>query len=348
MSQPLKVGVIGAGWPGAAQARGYQGAGGFKIAGICDLIPARRARFVQEFASAREFSDTESLLSDPGIDVVSICLPNHLHAPTTIAALKRGKHVVCEKPPAMSASEARKIQAAAEKAGRLVLYALQRRFGGAEQAARQAIARGYTGSVYHARASWMRTRGIPIGTGWFIDKSKSGGGALIDIGVHMLDISWFLLGQPRPLSVMGAVHQKFGALVGGDRKFDVDDSAFALIRFEGDKSLELSTSWALNQPPQQEGTLCRIHGEEGAIDVYSPGGATIYRNFDKHGKCKPQALKPPKTTGHVAMMRHLRACIAGTEKPLCGAAEGVVLMEMLDAIYKSAETGKSVSLAERR
>src|SRR5207249_10613610 len=121
---------------------------------------------------------------------------------------------------------------AAAKAGKVVMYAVQRRFGGAEQAAKQAIEKGYAGEVYHARAAWMRTRSIPVGTGWFTDKSKSGGGALIDIGVHMLDLAWYLLGQPKPLSAFGVTHQKFGAAVAAYRVFDVEDAAFALVNFE--------------------------------------------------------------------------------------------------------------------
>src|SRR5207249_6569407 len=106
---------------------------------------------------------------------------------------------------------------AAAKAGKVVMYAVQRRFGGAEQAAKQAIAKGYAGEVYHARAAWMRTRGIPVGTGWFTDKSKSGGEALIDIGVHMLDLTWYLLGQPTPSAAFAATQQKFRSLVPQDR-----------------------------------------------------------------------------------------------------------------------------------
>src|SRR6476661_7328684 len=122
----------------------------------------------------------------------------------------------------MNAGEAKKIEAAATKAGKVVMYAVQRRFGGAEQASKQAIDKGYAGEVYHARSSWMRTRGIPIGTGWFIDKSKAGGGALIDIGVHLLDLAWYLLGQPKPVSAYGVTHQKFRSIVAPERTFDVD------------------------------------------------------------------------------------------------------------------------------
>src|SRR5207237_9054844 len=110
-------------------------------------------------------------------------------------------------------------------------------------------AQGCGGDVSHARAEWTRTRGSPVGTGWCTQKEKSGGGALMDVGFHMLDLGWYLLGQPKPLSVFGATHSKFAALAGAN-SYDVDDAAFAVIRFEGGKSLELAESWGLNQPAQ--------------------------------------------------------------------------------------------------
>jgi predicted dehydrogenase len=222
------------------------------------------------------------------------------------------------------------------------MYSVQRRFGGGEQASKQAIAKGYAGDVYHARSVWTRTRGIPIGTGWFTQKEKSGGGALIDIGVHMLDLAWYLLGQPKPVSVFGITHEKFGALVPQGIQFDVDDAAFALIKFEGGKSLELATSWALNQPPSQNGTVCRMYGTEGALEVYTPHGAVLYRNFGPKGEAKQTPLKGPKVTGHAALMRHFKECISGKASPMVGAAEGVMLMQMLEGIYKSSAAGKSI------
>jgi predicted dehydrogenase len=190
----------------------------------------------------------------------------------------------------------------------------------------------------------MRTRGIPIGTGWFIDKSKSGGGALIDIGVHMLDLAWYLLGQPKPISAYGVVYQKFKSLVDTKHTFDVDDSAFALIRFENGKSLEVGASWALNQPPQQQGGVVRIFGDAGSVDVYTAEGSTIYRHFTEKGESRSTVLKPPRVVSHAAMMRHFKECIYGQAKPIIGAKEGVMLMQMLDAIYKSSATGKSVEI----
>jgi predicted dehydrogenase len=344
MAEQVRVGIIGGGWPGQQHAKGYAGAGGFKVVGIADFIPARREKIVADHPAAVQYADARELLDNHDVDAISVCLPNYLHAPITVAALKAGKHVLCEKPPAISTKEAKQMAAAAGKANKVLLYAFQRRFGGSEQASKQAIAKGYAGEVYHARAAWMRTRGIPIGTGWFTDKARAGGGALIDIGIHVLDLAWYLLGQPRPISAYGVTHQRFKALRPPDAPFDVDDAAFAIVRFEGGKSLEIATSWAINQASAQQGTICRVHGEKGAVEVYTPHGGLIYRSFDAKGDSKATPLKPPKVTGHVALARHFRECVLGKASPSVGPAEGVQLMQMLDAIYRSSETGKSAEI----
>lgn len=344
MAETTRVGIIGAGWPGQAHARGYATAGGFKVVAVADLIPSRRQTLVQSARGTKEYPDADGLLKDPDVDAVSICLPNDRHASVTRAALRAGKHVICEVPPATSAKEAKAMAAAAEKAGKVLLFGFQRRFGPGEQAARQAVDKGYAGEAYHVRAGWTRTRGIPVGTGWYTDRSKSGGGALIDVGIHLLDLGWHLLGQPRPESVFGATHQRFAELAPGGATYDVEDSALALIRFEGGKTLELSASWATNQPPNQNGTTCRVHGTGAAIDVYTPHGATLYRGFDSKGQSKPTALKPPKVLHHAALMRHFRECVLGKATPTVGGAEAVTLMQIVEAIYASSEKGKSVAL----
>jgi len=258
--------------------------------------------------------------------------------------LRKGKHVLCELPPALNAAEARRLESAAAKSGKILLYAAQRRFGAAEQAAHQALAKGYAGEVYHARASWTRTRGIPIGTGWFTDRARSGGGALIDLGSRMLDLAWYLMGEPTPHSVFAVAYQKFHSLVPAGITDDVEDSALALVRFEGGKSLELACGWALNQPQQQNGTVCRIYGDRRAVEVYTPRGPVLYRGFESDGKAKEALLKQPKLGGHAALMRHARDCIIRNAPPICGPAAGFRLMQMIDALYKSAATGRSVSL----
>jgi predicted dehydrogenase len=344
MAESTRVGIIGGGWPGKAHAKGYQSAGGFKLAAVADFIPARRKQMMEEFSIPGEFAEATELLADPTIDAVSICLPNFLHAPIAIAALKAGKHVLCEKPPALTVKEAKQIEAAATKAGKVILYGLQRRFGGNEQAAKQAVEKGYIGAAYHARASWTRTRGIPLGTGWYTEKAKSGGGAMIDLGLPMLDVAWYLLGQPKPASVFAVTHRRLSESLPKDVIADVEDAASAMIRFEGGQSLELAASWALNQPPSQNGASCRIHGDQGTLDVYTGSGATLHRGFSEKGESKDTPLKLPKTVGHTALMRHFRECILAAATPSIGGKEGIVLMELIDAIYRSAESGKSVQL----
>jgi len=344
MAETIRVGIIGLGWPGVMHARGYAAAGSFKVVAVADLIPERRRTVMAEHEVSREFSEGEDLLADKTIDAVSVCVPNHLHAPMALAALRSGKHVICELPVALSVQEARRMADAAEKHGKVLLYAAQRRFGGHEQAARAAITRGFIGEAYHVRCVWTRTRGIPLGTGWFTQKEKSGGGSLIDIGSHMLDLGWHLLGQPKPVSAFGVAYARFGGLVPQGIPFDVDDQAFALIRFENGKSLELAVSWTINQPPQQNGTACRVYGSGGAIEVYTPQGAVLYRDFRSDGQCKENPLKPPRTTHHAAMMRHFKDCIHGRTAPTLGGPEGIVLMQALHGIYQSNELGRSVGL----
>jgi predicted dehydrogenase len=344
MAQAVRVGIIGGGWPGGQHARGYLAAGGFKLAAVADLIPERRKKLMAEFQITREYADAMELVKDAEIDAVSVCLPNHLHAPITLAALRAGKHVLCEKPPGLTASEAKRMHLAAAKANKVLMYGFQRRFGGHEQAAKLAVAKGFAGDIYHARAVWTRTRGIPLGTGWYTKKETAGGGALIDVGIQMLDLAWYLMGQPTPTSVYGIAHHRFAEAAPKEVPFDVEDAAFALIRFENGKSLELACSWALNQPSGQNGSACRLHGTAGAIEVYTPNGATLYHSFNAKGEYKENPLKPPKLVLHPAMMRQFKECITAKATPSAGGPEGVILMQMIDAIYRSAAGGKSVQV----
>jgi predicted dehydrogenase len=345
MSQVIRVGIIGAGRPAQRHAEGYHAAGGFQLAAVADPLNSRRTALAAQFSITRMCADAKEVIDDPRIDLVSVCLPNDLHGPVVIAALKAGKHVVCATPPAHTLVDAKKMAAAAEKSGKTLLYAAQRRFGGAEQAAVQAIAKGYIGEVRHVRASWMRTRGTPTGTGWFADKSRSGGGALLDLGLPMLDLGWAMMGQPAPQSVFAvAANHLTPTDAAGAPDSGVESVGFALIRFSTGQSLELAASWTINQPSRHQGTVCRVHGKAGAIDLYTPEGPMLSRKFDEKGTARETPLKLPKVIHYAAMMRHLKRCIAGMETPLPGAREGIALMRMMEGIYKSAEAGRSVQM----
>ena len=348
MAQAIRMGILGAGWPGLKHAEAYRDTHGFDVSAVADLIPGRRKAIIDLFPKARQFGQAEELLKDPQVDAVSICLPNDQHLAIGLAALKAGKHVLCETPPTLDAAGARKLANAAAKAGKVLLYAAQRRFGGAEQAVAQAIAKGYIGDPYHARVSWMRTRGVPAGTGWYTDQSKSGGGALIDLGFHMLDLAWKLLGQPKPATAFAILHERFKSLAPVGAVFDVEDAAFVMIRFEGGKSLELSSSWAINQPPRQQGTSCRIHGDTGAAEVYLPGGPMLYRGFGAKGEARESPLKLPRLVLYPAVMRHFRSAINNAVPASPSGDEAIAVMNMIDAIYKSAASGKSVEVKFER
>lgn len=339
MGKATRVGVIGGGWPGLAHARGYREAGGFTVVAVADPIPDRQAALLAEAPQAKVFPDARELLTVAEVDAVSICLPTHLRPDVVRMALKTGRHVMVETPPAATVRDARAQGSAAEKYRRVLAYAMQRRFGGAEMAARQAIDKGYAGRPYHVRASWTRTRGTPLGTGWYTDRDRSGGGALIDVGLPVLDLAWNLLGQPFPESVFAATHAPLSA------PSNVEEFAVALIKFEGGATLELSSSWAINQPPSQNGVACRVHGTEGAVDVYTTAGPVLHHKFDSSGKSKPVPLKLPRVSGHAALLRQFRECIINGETPNADAAQGVLLMRMIEAMYKSAATGKSVTMA---
>src|SRR6185437_14490152 len=121
---------------------------------------------------------------------------------------------------------------------------------------------------------------------------------------HMLDLGWNLLGRPRPANVLAVFHERFRSVGPAGATFDVEDAGFVLMRFEGGKSLELSSSWAINQPPRHQGTSCRVHGDQGAAEVYLHGGPMLYRNFGPKGEAKESQLKLPKLVLYPALMRH--------------------------------------------
>lgn len=349
MSQPLRVGILGLGPAGVAHGRGYAQAGGYRIESVCDLIASRAQAFQKEFPTARVAESLDVLLKDPGIDVVSVCLPTDLHASVAVRALKSGKHVVMETPLGPDLKSARAMLRTAEKArekveanrpAAVLLPAYARHYGAHEMAARQAVSKGYIGTPVSARVTWLRPRGVPQGVrtatetaGWYTDAARSGGGALIDLGGPMLELGWSLLGCPVPTAVFATGQSPLTRLA-------VEESASALVRFEGGQSLEVTVAWAGQLPPQQYGVACRVSGEQGCVDVYTPTGPVLYRG--EPGKAKATPLKGPKVTHHAAMMRHLKSLISGREdEPLGPARRGVAVAAMIDAAYRSLSAGKS-------
>lgn len=208
----LNLGVIGTGWPGQQHARVMSVIPAARLYACADLDEARRGEFEANYSPDKSFSDYHDLMQDPAVDAVMICLPNFLHFPASLAALEAGKHVFCEKPPTLNSAEMKVLHEEAAKRDLVYFFGRQFRFTPGMRAAKELIAAGRLGEIYHAHATWIRSGGIPQGIGgWFTEKKRSGGGALIDIGVHALDSAWYLMGTPRPVSVSAQVISEFRA-----------------------------------------------------------------------------------------------------------------------------------------
>lgn len=347
MAGKLKLGIIGLGWPGgcALQAAAENKTKVVVSAladPVADRLKDRSAKVVEAGMPApKTYTSANDLIADPEVDAVFIGLPNFLHAPVAVAALKAGKHVWSEKPPTINAKEAIQIYREATKRELIYQYVCQRRYNAQGQALRKAVESGQLGEVYHAKATWARSRGIPIGAGgWFVDKSRAGGGGIIDIGVHMLDAAWYYMGSPQPVSVSGQAVHKLSHLVPKKIKFDVDDFGIALIKFENGATILLEASWALNQ--RQERMDVSLHGTKAGAEL----GSGSLLSYDAKNQLveKKLPLKKMKKSDYGVMCEHFIQCIAKGEEPISPAREAVQLMQMLDAVYESSATGKEVRI----
>jgi predicted dehydrogenase len=313
-----------------------------------DLDAKRRAEFQATYAPEKSFSDYHELLEDAALDAVMVCLPNFLHFPASLAALEAGKHVFCEKPPTLSAAEMKVLHDEAANRGLVYFFGRQFRFTPGMRAAKELIAAGRLGTIYHAHATWVRSRGIPQGIGgWFTEKKRSGGGALIDIGVHALDSAWYLMGTPRPISVSAQVYRNFEHLV-SDSVFDVEDAAFAFIRFDNGAVVHLETSWAGNLPddiPQgqyfgRELNSSTVYGTRGTIRLKP---LTLFEDRDGALETTPVDL-PDETDSFELQLRNFVDAIRGRAAPVNDARQALQLMEMLDAIYASSALAREVPI----
>ena len=337
MARTVKIGVIGMGWPGREHLKGYQTFPEAEVVALCDLNTELAEQQAKEHDVPHVYADYKKMLRECEVEAVSVCLPNFLHCPVTLDVLRAGKHVICEKPPAMNAREAQRMANEAEKQKKVLMYALVQRFGAPAVVVKDFIDSGELGEIYFGKAGYVRRRGIPIGAGgWFVDKSRAGGGALIDIGVHALDRAWWLMGNPKPVSVAGSAYSMFGHTVPKGVKYDVDDSAFGLIKFENGATLILEATWALNV---RGGSFAQIAGTKGGADLEP---LTIF--VERKGMTLDVTPTPPQVNAFAGEVEHFVRCILEGKEPGPSAEQGVMLMKMLDGIYRSGETGKEVRI----
>jgi predicted dehydrogenase len=346
----LNLGIIGAGWPGQMHAEAIRARQLANLYACADVNEERRAAFAKAYAPEKSFGDYGELLDDPRVEAVIICLPNFLHFPASLAALEAGKHVLCEKPPTLNAAEMKVLREEATKRKLIYFFSRQFRFTPAMRAAKAVVEEGRLGKIYHAKAIFVRSRGIPVGIGdWFTEKKRSGGGALIDIGIHALDTVWYLMGTPRPVSVNAQVFRNFEHLVKAP-VFDVEDAAFAFIRLENGAVVQLETSWAGNLtddiPPRkyfgQELYNSTIYGTKASVRL-----APLALFEDRNGELVtvPLEAKQEERNGFELQLQNFVESINGESEPVNNADQAVALMEMIDAIYASSALGREVPIA---
>lgn len=346
----MNFGVVGLGWPGLMHAEAVLKTRGARLHTVVDASADRVKAFLKNHPARHVQTDYLAMLKDPEVEAVIVCLPNFLHYPVSLAALKAGRHVLCEKPPTLNAREMRRLQIEAEQRRLTYAFGRQSRFAGTVTAARKIVRAGKLGKIYHVKTSWFRRRGIPIGIGgWFLDKTRAGGGALIDIGIHALDNAWFLVGSPRPVAVSACVSQNFSHLVPSNIVNTVDDSGFAFIRFETGLVISLETTWAANLPENLaegwNGTAqCLLLGTKAGLHLDIAQGIKLCTGA---GNEIVESQVVAETTDRFQLqLKDFMAAVRTGNPPLSNAKQAVQLMQMLDAIYRSSAAGREVRIGE--
>jgi predicted dehydrogenase len=352
MPKKVKIGMVGTGSVSDFHIQGYQAADNIELVAVCDINADRAKDFAQRYGIPHSFSALESMLSIPELEAVDVSLPNYLHAEAAIASLRAGKHVFCEKPMASDLSSAEKMVAAASEAGKLLMIAFVRRFEDTARIAKDFIDAGDLGDIYYSKVTWLRRCGNP--SGWFTDKAYSGGGPLIDLGVHIIDLAWYLAGKPKPISVYGATFNRLGArqdIKMVDRytsadpmhQSNIEDHAVALVRFANGSVLSVDTSFSLH-----------IKEDTVRVELFgTKSGASLDPTFelftDRNGYLAnliPQvdSEKDKTRTTFARELSHFADCVRGESDCICPAADGLAIMRIIDAIYRSAATGAEVRL----
>ncbi|GAB4522341.1 MAG: Gfo/Idh/MocA family oxidoreductase [Anaerolineae bacterium] len=355
MTDRLRVGIIGCG-VGRAHARGYARHPRAEIVAVADINPDRCRRITDEIPVPRVYTRYEEMLACDDIDAVSIALPNFLHAPAAIAALEAGKHVLIEKPLAMTAEEGKAMVDAARRTGRKLMICFNYRFRGDSQAVKRQVEAGTLGEVYYTRAGWLRQTGIPGIGSWFTDKSLSGGGPLIDLGVHVLDLAVWLMGSPEPISASGSTYAKFGPRGrggwGGERftvgegGFSVEDMATGYVRFANGATLSLEVSWA-SFTSHRDDYYVHLFGDEGGIElnVREYGFDENVRLFHEvAGVYTESRPHYDHGGGHAEAVAAFVDAILEDREPCPSGEDGLRILRIIDALYRSAEAGHEVTI----
>lgn len=357
----LKIGIIGAGGMLQYHQAGFVKAGA-EVVAICDMSEAAAKAAADKYGVAKTYTEVADMLADPELDAVSIIVPNKFHAPLAIQCLVAGKHVFCEKPPALNAAEVREMIAVAEKAGKTLMFNFNNRARPESVDLKARIDAGEIGEINSAQSKWIRRTGIPGFGGWFTTKALAGGGATIDL-LHMIDLALYFMGYPKPTNVLGQTFDTFM----GDPRFkgpwgipdradgvtDVEAAAHGFVTFETGQVLSLQVSWAemvkreevsvVFQGTKAGGKVERLFREDGidetafdTLEIYTQEGGKPVDTVHEHPFCEDM--------GRIDSAANFVEALEGKAAPLNHPEQALHLMTIIDAIYESARTGKAVAL----
>ncbi|MFC4810646.1 Gfo/Idh/MocA family protein [Paenibacillus sp. GCM10023250] len=353
MTSKLRIGVIGAGSISDQHLNAYRRNPRAELAAVCDKNEDRAKAKAEKHGVPHTYADYRDLLADPGIDAVSVCTWNDSHAEISIAALEAGKHVLCEKPLCTTVEEALRVEQAAKRSGKTLQVGFVRRYGANTRIVKAMADRGEFGELYYAKASCIRRLGNP--GGWFADKERSGGGPLIDVGVHVIDLCWYLMGRPKTISVSGNTYAKLGNRANVQNlayykssDYDpalntVEDLANALIRFDNGASLLVDVSFALHA--KEDELSVKLYGEKGGVEL-EPELTFVTERCDTILNMTPQIdrLTFDFAAGFRDEIDHFVEACRGVKPTLSPVEDGVEMMKILCGIYESAEKGEEIRL----
>ncbi|WNN46889.1 Gfo/Idh/MocA family oxidoreductase [Siccibacter colletis] len=345
-SSPLRVAIIGAGQVAdKVHAAYYRTRDDLQMVAVCDSSEAQAQQFAGRYGIPLACTDVQAMLATARPDVVSVCSPNRFHYEHVMQALAAGCHVMCEKPPAMTVEEADTMRRAARHAGRVLAYDFHHRFALDARLLREQVQAGVLGEVYVTTARALRRCGVP-GWGVFTSKTLSGGGPLIDIGIHMLDAAMYVLGFPAVRRVSAHSFQRIGNRkssgqfgVWDPATYSVEDAVFATIEFRNGGILRLDTSFALNIP-QQSIMNVEFCGERAGATLFP---AHVYQ--DEDGKLVTLcARETADDNRHLRSMEAFIEHVQGKPFTIADAEQGFIIQQLVSAIYEAAEKGTFVEL----
>ncbi len=348
----VRIGVVGAGTISDSHLSAYAARDDVDLVAVADMNADRARQRQQEYGFTDHHDSAAALFERDDIDAVSICTWNDSHAELAIAALEAGKHVLCEKPLCKTVAEAEAVVQAVERSGKHLEIGYVRRFARNAEVLKRFVDGGDLGEIYYSKASIIRRTGNP--GGWFADVELSGGGPLIDIGVHCIDLAWWLMGGPKVTTVSANTYTRLGnrgniqnigryKAADYDPSFNtVEDLANALVRFENGSSMLVDVSFSLHAP--QDSILVAVYGDKGGAEL-EPQLKMVTEKYDTVLNLNPQIDKLSFDMGSFHKeIGHFVELVKGTAEPLAPVSDGLEMMKILRAIYESADKGAEITV----